>query len=151
KALLAKQQAGLKNIDLGIFRECLERGRAAVKEALSKTRPLTHVVSAEATVERIAGNRRAEIGPDGTVGRMRGSSCKVPELIALPEGLIDPQLKTIAFYSEGKKMAACHYYVCHPMSHYGKGEVSSDFVGLARQRMQESEPGCAHLYFNGCG
>lgn len=151
EALLAEQQAGLKNIDLGFFDACLERGQAAVKAAMTEALPLTHVASAEATVERIAGNRRVEIGPDGKVGRMRGSSCKVPELIDLPEGLIDPQLKTIAFYSKGKKVAACHYYACHPMSHYGKGEVSSDFVGLARKRIQEVEPGCTHLYFNGCG
>ncbi len=151
EALVAEQGAGMRVVDLEFFQDCLARGRAAVKEALPKARALTGVASAEATVERIAGNRRVDIGPDGKVGRMRGSSCRVPELIALPEGRIDPQLKTIAFYSGKEKVAACHYYACHPMSHYGKGEVSSDFVGLARKRMQEAEPGCAHLYFTGCG
>ena len=34
---------------------------------------------------------------------MRGSSCRDAELIALPEGLIDPLLKTVAFYSGAKK------------------------------------------------
>jgi hypothetical protein len=37
------------------------------------------------------------------------------------------------------------------MSHYGKGQVSSDYVGLARKRRQQSEPGCLHLYFSGAG
>ncbi len=151
EALVAEQNAGLSLIDLGFFQECLARGKAAVKEALTQARPLTHVAAAEAAVERIAGNRRVEIGPDGRIGRMRGSSCKVPELIAMPEGLIDPKLKTVALYSGEEKVASCHYYACHPMSHYGRGEVSSDFAGLARKRMQEVEPGCAHLYFNGCG
>jgi hypothetical protein len=44
---------------------------------------------------------------------------------------------------------ACHYYATHPMSHYGKGHVSSDFVGLARKQRQKEEPGCTHIYFTG--
>jgi hypothetical protein len=81
---------------------------------------------------------------------MRGSGCKDPELIALPEGLIDPLLKTVAFYDGPTKIAVCHYYATHPMSHYGQGHVSSDFVGLARKRRQQEEPGCTHIYFTGC-
>ncbi len=150
EALVAEQDAGLTVLNPVFFEECLARGKAAVKEALDRARPLTHVASAESPVERIAGNRRVDIGPDGKVARMRGSSCRVPELIALPEGLIDPQLKTVAFYSGEEKVAACHYYACHPMSHYGKGQVSSDFVGLARKRLQAAEAGCTHLYFTGC-
>ncbi len=150
EALIAEQNAGLHLVDLEFFQDCLQRGRKAVQEAVSKARPLTGVAAAQAKVERIAGNRRMDIGPDGKVGRMRGSSCRVPELIALPEGLIDPYLKTVAFYSGEEKVAACHYYACHPMSHYGKGQVSSDFVGLARKRLQEAEGSCTHLYFTGC-
>jgi hypothetical protein len=81
---------------------------------------------------------------------MRGSACKVPELIALPEGLIDPMLKTVAFYDGDEKIVACHYYATHPMSHYGKGDVSSDFPGIARKQRQKEDPGCTHIYFTGC-
>lgn len=147
--LIEEQKAGLTVVDTAFFNTCLQRGKAAVKEALGKARPLTQIASAEAKVDRVAGNRRVDIGPDGKVARMRGSSSIVPELIALPEGLIDPQLKTVAFYSGDEKIAACHYYACHPMSHYGKGAVSSDFPGLARKRLQTTEPGCTHLYFTG--
>src|SRR5690606_11451649 len=80
-----------------------------------------------------------------------GSSSRDPEHQRLPEGLIDPMLKTVAFYNGDKKIAACHYYACHPMSYYGDGRVSADFCGLARRRRQEEEPECVHLYFNGCG
>jgi len=80
---------------------------------------------------------------------MRGSGCRDAELIALPEGLIDPMLKTVAFYSGGEKIVACHYYATHPMSHYGQGHVSSDFPGLARKRRQQEEPGCTQMYFTG--
>ena len=148
--LIAEQDAGMQIVDLAFFRDCLNRGKAAVKEALLEARPLTHVAAAEAKVDRIAGNRRIALGPDGKVLKMRGSACKDPELIAMTEGLIDPQLKTVAFYSGKEKIASCHYYACHPMSHYGKGAVSSDYPGLARKRIEAAEPGCTHLYFTGC-
>jgi hypothetical protein len=135
---------------LEFFRTCLQRGRAAVREALAKARPVTHIAHSEARVEKVAGNRRVAIGPDGKVKKMRGSGCTDPELIALPEGLIDPMLKTVAFYDGTTKLAAAHYYATHPMSHYGAGHVSSDFPGLARKRRQRDEPGCTQIYFTGC-
>jgi hypothetical protein len=82
---------------------------------------------------------------------MRRSRCVEAALRAEPEGLVDPQLRTVAFYSGAERVAACHYYACHPMSAYGKGEVSADFCGEARQALQATEPGCTHLYFSGCG
>ncbi len=147
--LVAEQQDGLRVVDITFFQQCLDRARSAVQAAVPKARPVTHVAHGEGRVEKVAGNRRVAIGPDGKVGKMRGSSCRDAELIALPEGLIDPMLKTVAFYDGSEKVAACHYYATHPMSHYGKGHVSSDFVGLARKQRQKEEPGCTHLYFTG--
>ena len=40
---------------------------------------------------------------------MRGSSCTDAALRAEPEGLIDPDLRTVAFYSGDERIAACHY------------------------------------------
>lgn len=147
--LLATQHAGLTCVNADYFQGCLERLGNAIRESLPKARPLTHIATGEAKVDRIAGNRRLDLGPDGRVRKMRGSACKDPELITLPEGLIDPMLKTVAFYSGAERIAACHYYATHPMSHYGKGEVSSDFPGLARKRRQREDAGCTHLYFTG--
>src|SRR5436190_11198684 len=148
--LIAEQQDGLKVVEMEFFRTCLERAAAAVRAALPKARHVTHIAQGEAMVTQVASNRRVAIGPDGRVSKMRGSSCRDAELIALPEGLIDPKLKTIAWYDGSEKIVACHYYATHPMSHYGAGHVSSDFVGLARKQRQKEEPGCAHLYFTGC-
>jgi hypothetical protein len=148
--LVSEQGAGLKVVDVPFFNDCLSRAQAAVKAALPKARPVTHVAHGEGRVEKVAGNRRVSIGPDGKIKAMRGSSCTNAELIALPEGLIDPMLKTVAFYDGSEKIVACHYYATHPMSHYGRGHVSSDFVGLARKQRQKDEPGCTHLYFTGC-
>ncbi len=36
------------------------------------------------------------------------------------------------------------------MSHYGKGDVSSDFPGIARDR-REKQLGVPHIYFSGAG
>lgn len=148
--LLAAQRAGLTCVNVDYFQGCLERVQTAIRKAVATAKPLTHVATGEAKVDRIASNRRVDLGPDGRVRKMRGSSCRDRALIALPEGLIDPMLKTVAFYSGAEKVAACHYYATHPMSHYGRGAVSSDFPGLARKRREKEEAGCTHLYFTGC-
>lgn len=148
---LAGAQADLPRVfDRDFHRRCLDAARAAVVEALRSPRAVTHFAHGSAAVTEVASNRRVERGPDGRVRRMRGSSCKIPELAALPEGLIDPRLRTVAFYDGAKKVVACHYYATHPMSYYGDGRVSPDFCGLARKARQREEPGCTHLYFTGC-
>lgn len=148
---IVQQQGDLPHIvDVAFFQECLERGRKSVRQAMQKARPVSHVAHGQAKVEKVAANRRVFRDENGRIKAMRGSSCRNEELRALPEGLIDPWLKTVAFYDGDNKIAACHYYATHPMSYYGDGRVSSDFVGLARKQRQEDEPGCAHIYFTGC-
>ena len=137
-------------VELDFYRECLERGRKALAESLVRAQPVTHVAHGQAEVHKVASNRRVVRDDKGRIKKMRGSSCKDAELRALPVGLIDPWLKTIAFYQNEKKIAVCHYYATHPMSYYGDGRVSSDFVGLARKQRQVEEPGCVQLYFTGC-
>ncbi len=137
-------------IEPEFFQRCLDAGGKAVAVALENTVPVTHVAHGEARVEKVAGNRRI-IGLGGTLISQRGSASRKPEHHRYPEGLIDPMLKTVAFYNGDKKLVASHYYACHPMSYYGDGMVSADFCGLARRRRQEQEPECVHLYFNGCG
>ncbi len=137
-------------IELDFFHRCLDRARTAVETALRQTQPVTHVAHGEARVVQVASNRRI-LGPDGRVASQRGSSSRNPEHHRLPEGLIDPMLKTVALFSGAQKIVASHYYACHPMSYYGDGRVSADFCGLARKERQQQEPDCVHLYFNGCG
>lgn len=137
-------------VELDFFRRCLDAGRVAVRKAIDEATPVTHVSFGEAAVQKVAGNRRI-LGPDGKVASQRGSSSKNPEHHELPEGLIDPMLKTVAFYHHDRKLVSSHYYACHPMSYYGDGRVSADFCGLARKQRQRQEPECTHLYFNGCG
>lgn len=137
-------------IEKDFFDNCLRSARTSVQQAMQAPVPVTHIASGQAAVLQVASNRRL-IGLDGKVRSQRGSSSKLPEHQKYPEGLIDPMLKQVAFYNGDRKVAACYYYACHPMSYYGDGRVSSDFCGLARKQMQIDDPNCTHLYFNGCG
>ena len=136
-------------VEVDYFNDCLKRGAAAVRKSLSTAQAVTHVGQGEAKVDRVASNRRIYRDTYGVIKAMRGSSCKDPKLRAMTEGIIDPMLKTVAFYNGDKKIAACHYYATHPMSYYGDGLVSSDFVGIARKQHQAEEPHCHHMYFTG--
>lgn len=149
---LAAAHAGLPQIyDVAFFDECLGRARAAVRVALRSPQRVAQVAHGRATVDRVASNRRVARDAAGHVTAMRASSCTDPDLIALPEGVIDPVLRTVALYGEdGRKLVSSHYYATHPMSFYRDGRVTSDFCGLARKRRQAEEPGCLHLYFTGC-
>ncbi len=148
--VLAAQPDLPRVFDRDFHQRCLAAARSAITTALPRARALTHVAHGRAQVEGVASNRRMARAADGTVTKMRGSSCTDAALIALPEGPIDPWLRTVAFYDGKTKVAACHYYATHPMSYYGDGRVTADFCGLARKLRQRDEPDCAHLYFTGC-
>ena len=148
---IVQEQGDLPDIVNPVFFDrCLKNAGDAVTKSLKKTTPVTHIAHGEARVEKVAANRRI-IGLNGKLISQRGSSSRKPEHHRFPEGLIDPMLKTVAFYNGNKKLVASHFYACHPMSYYGDGRVSADFCGLARRRMQKQAPECLHLYFNGCG
>ena len=148
---IIEEQGDLPHIvEREFFGACLRSAREVVKHARHNTRSITHIASGQHAVNKVAANRRL-IGLDGKVVSQRGSSSRSLEHQRYPEGLIDPMLKTVAFYDGDEKVVASHYYACHPMSYYGDGRVSADFCGLARKLKQKAEPECLHLYFNGCG
>lgn len=136
-------------LDSAATEKALAGVAASIEVALKTPQPVTHISTGEAKVLEVAGNRRVQV-IDGKVGKMRGSGSKDPVLRALPEGLIDPLLKTVSFWKGEKKLAALHYYATHPMSYYGDGIVSHDFAGIAREKRTQDE-GVPHIYFTGCG
>lgn len=145
--LLRASGAVGSSLDLQFFDRSVREVARAAADAVLRMTEVTHVGTGQGRVEKVASNRRIK-GPDGKVGPMRGSSCKDEALRAAPEGLIDPYLKTLSFWNGDRLLAALHYYATHPMSHYGRGGVSCDFCGLARDRLAE-EAGGAHLYLTG--
>lgn len=127
---------------------CAEQVALFAGDSLRKAGEVTHIGVGQAPVDRIASNRRVHI-VDGKLVEMRASSCTDPELRAMEEGLIDPMLKAISFWSDNDKLACLHYYATHPMSYYYDGLVNHDFVGMARER-RTAEDDTLHIYFTGC-
>jgi hypothetical protein len=131
-------------------RICIQRARLAVRAALKNPRKITHIGLGRAMVQKIASNRRC-ILPGGHVSYGRFSRMGGNPLFAnAPEGDIDPWLRTLSFWDGDTPVCALHSYAVHPMSSYGAGDVSIDFVGLARTQRQQEQPGVFQIYASGC-
>ena len=156
-------------------RAVMENSAAALTRALRQAKPVTHVGLGKANAERIASNRRI-MGTNGRVAMHRQStytSAYPAEVAAMlkvdadadghrlsilhpqeaqdaPEGLIDPAVRVISFWNGDRPLAALTYYATHPQVSFGKGIVTPDFVGLARER-QQKETGVFQVHFNGAG
>lgn len=143
-------QYGLKgwHCDPAFFEEAVNRVTAALKEALKSPRRVTHLGIGQAQVERIASNRRI-VMPDGQIHWGRGSASGAT-YGDYPEGDIDPWLKTLSLWEGNEPIVAWSCYAVHPMSYYGKGQVSADFPGMARARRQKDDPRVMQIYFTGC-
>ena len=131
-------------------RTTIERTAAAAKKAAADAKPVTHVGLGKAKIEQVASARRV-IGPDGKVKFTRTSATRNAEARAEPEGTIDPYVQLLSFWNGEKPVAVLSYYATHPMSHYGQGRVSADFIGLAREAFQTEAPGAVCVHFNGAG
>lgn len=149
-ALLAEAGLAGELYDEAFHAEALERTAAALSASLAAAVPVTHLGMGAAAIREIASNRRV-VRADGRVGFHRGSrSAGDPALSAAPEGEIDPLLRTLSFWNEETPVAALSVYATHPMSRYGQGVVSADFVGLARRRRQAELPQVHQMYASGC-
>jgi hypothetical protein len=142
---------GYSRFDGTFHRQVMQRAADAIRAAIPVAQTATHFGFGEAIVKEVASNRRVAVGPDGKVGSMRGSSCKVPELIALPEGLIDPTVSLLGFWNEGLPIALLTSYACHPQSYYRLGIPSPDFPGIARFMRGQDVNMAMHVHFNGAG
>jgi hypothetical protein len=133
------------------FHELMVQRVARAVRASLKTPPraVTHLGLGQAKVEKIASNRRYPRA-DGTVSYDRTSASRDPQAHEAPEGTTDPWLKTLSLWVGDTPVLAVSHYAVHPMSHYGQGEVSADFVGLARRVRQKALPEVAQIYVSGC-
>lgn len=148
--LIAVLKLGRSTLDVKFHEHAVTSVAAALKESLKKARRVTHLGIGQAKVERVASTRRI-LGANGKVEFVRGSASREPRAKTDPEGTIDPELKTLSFWDGDAPIASISAYATHPMSHYGQGQVSADFAGMARRRRQADQPGALHFYANGCG
>jgi len=143
---------GLANelYDEAFHTDAVRRIAMALVDSLPSARRITHIGLGQARVESVASNRRV-VHPDGSVSFGRGSRSGSEAFHRdQPAGLIDPWLKTISFWDGDQPVLALHAYATHPMSYYGQGEVTCDFVGLARNRRQHDDLSVRQIYVSGC-
>lgn len=136
--------------DRDFHAKCITHATQALQEALNDTYPVTHLGLGEAKVEKVASSRRT-IDKNGKVHYNRYSrSGGDPFHSQAPDGLIDPQLKLLSLWNGEEPILAISSYATHPMSYYGRGGVSADFVGMARRRFQRDHPKTFQIYVTGC-
>ena len=146
------REAGLNGelYDEAFHDDTIRRIAIALKDSLDDAVPVTHIGTGQAKVEKVASNRRVVLA-DARVSFGRGSRSGSSDFHAnAPVGLIDPYLKTLSFWHAEKAVVALHAYATHPMSYYGRGEVTSDFVGLARERRRRDDSSIHQVYVSGC-
>ena len=142
-------------LDPGAFegsyaRELLVKLHKAVANSLDESQPVSHISVGKAQVYKVASNRRI-IDENGKVGTMRASSCRIPELRAAPEGLIDPMVTVLGFWNGDMPVAVLSFYATHPQSYYLSKIANPDFPGIARLMRQLEVPDALHVHFNGAG
>jgi hypothetical protein len=145
-------QVGLTNelFDRGFHEDVLRRAEESLRQAIAEAQAITHIGYAESIVRDVASNRRV-VDANGRVSFARGSSSGREAFFRETDtGLIDPLLRTISFWDGERCLVEYHAYATHPMSYYGRGEVSSDFVGLARKRLARTDRSIHPIYASGC-
>ncbi|MEN6532455.1 MAG: hypothetical protein ABFD89_02260 [Bryobacteraceae bacterium] len=130
------------------LQDLTDRIAAAAEEAVKRLQPFDSVGVSAVNVERVASARRI-IGEDGKVIVRYSGSGKDPKMAALPEGAIDPKLRTITLAKGGKPLVRLHFYATHPQTFCCDGRASADFVSAAREAV-EKETGVFQIYFTGC-
>ena len=148
--LLAKVGLSGELFDFGFQEDVLRRVANSIKEGVKAKQPVDRVGFGQAKVKHIASSRRY-VTPEGRVTFGRGSRSGSNDNYAkAPEGLIDPNLKTISFWHGKKPVVALSSYATHPMSYYGRGGITYDFVGMARERRRRDDQSVHQIYASGC-
>ncbi len=133
--------------DPAVFDSLVDRIAAAVKQSRDRFEPFDHVGAGRAKVKRVASARRIK----NAKGELctRWSYCENLALRNLPEGKIDPFLKTVTFARGEKPLVRLHYYATHPQTIYRDGRAGSDIPGIAREKLEQKED-AFQIYFTGC-
>ena len=120
---------------------------AAVRQSMKRLEPFDQVGTSQAKVDRVASIRRIT-GPDGKQITRWSTSAKDPALAALPEGPIDPFVRTVTLARGGKPLVRMHFYATHPQTFCCDGRVSADVVGTARDAVEKADK-AFQMYFTG--
>ena len=147
EALLAAEGLSGRMYDVAWTNAVLAQVASAASQAKANARPVTHLRYGQAAVERVASNRRI-LGEDGKLLHMRFTATRDPIIREFPEGVVDRNLKTVAFYDGETLLTVLTYFATHPQSYYRTKTAHPDFPGMARE-MRQQEVGVPHIHFNG--
>lgn len=141
--------SGIALTDVAFAEAAQQRVARAIAGAQAQT--VARITAGASKVDQVASNRRL-LGPDGKVIFGRMTACRPPQApqtnyCQADEGLVDPLLRSVSFWNSRQRIATLSYYATHPMSHYGKGAISADFVGLARRQQADT----FQVHFTGAG
>ena len=135
------------NCDAEFHEKAVQRTAAALRKVLKSTTPVSHFGVGQAKVEKVACNRRVVTSDDKITWNRSSNSGNI---CSAPEGEIDPWVKIISLWNGDRAVLAWSCYSVHPMSYYGQGEVTTDFVGMARDLLQKDTPDTFQMYYTGC-
>src|SRR5690625_5655970 len=79
---------------------------------------------------------------------MRWNHTPSLQLRSEPGWLILPRIHLVTFGNKEQPLIAMSYYAVHPVTFFGEGIVSTDFVGLARDVMEKRHQ-IPQIYFTG--
>jgi len=146
-ALLQELPAPPLRMSDRFLEEVTDRLLRAARQAAARLEPFDRVGTGQAAVEQVASARR--VFSEGKLLVRYSGSGKDPAMAALPEGPIDPLLKTVTLARGSKALVRLHYYATHPQTFCCDGRASADFVSAAREAV-EREEGVFQIYFTGC-
>lgn len=135
-------------VDSAFLHRCAEGIASAAKESLKRLQPCDRVGVGKAVVERVASSRRIR-DENGNLVVRYSSGGRDPKMRELPEGRIDPYLRTITLAKGDRPIVRLHFYATHPQSFYGDRRVSADVPGMAREKL-EKEENVFEVYLTGC-
>jgi hypothetical protein len=147
--LLEQRRSRGSICDLAFHERAVQAVARALRDGLSKASPVSHIGTGQARVENVASNRRY-LDDAGTPRFNRMSATRDSSIRDRADGVIDPWLKTLSFWDGDRPVLALSGYATHPMSYYGKGAVSADFIGMARRQRQDDDPSVFQIYVSGC-
>lgn len=138
---------GIGFLDLNYYKYLLKGVENATHTALEGLEEVI-IRHSRGFVEGVACNRRPVLA-DGTIGIRYGRGVE-PELVALPDGVIDPYAECLWFESKcGALKFAIVNYACHGTSYGELSEICWDYMGYARSLIEE-KAGAEVMFLQGC-
>ena len=140
---------GVKTFPRNWWENLLLKTSEKAKQALEEMVDISGIGFASKKISGYASNRRI-VGEDGKIKYIRYSKCNSPQVKAMPCGIIDPVLRTIAFKgNDNHIIASWNFYATHPQVADGRKMFSADAPGEAMSVIRKNIPDSFPCYFSG--